>query len=192
MESIKHFLSIDSEIKRGYGYGFGDGSGDGSGYGYGSGDGDEMYSINGDKVYIIDDVQTILRTIHGNFASGFILNSDLTLTPTFVCKGNNLFAHGDTIHTANQALRDKIMDTMSEDDRIILFKKEFPYFDKAYPNKDLFTWHHTLTGSCEQGRKSFAKNHGIDVDKGSMTIYEFIELTKNSYGGKIIENLLSK
>lgn len=56
--------------------------------------------------------------------------------------------------------------------------------------KELFYWHHVLTGSCEQGRLSFCINKGIDIEKDSFTIYEFIELTKESYNGDIIKKLL--
>ena len=38
------------------------------------------------------------------------------------------------------------------------------------------------------GRQQFAKDHGIDLD-GEMSIKEFIKLTKNAYGGKIINEL---
>jgi hypothetical protein len=39
------------------------------------------------------------------------------------------------------------------------------------------------------GRKSFAKNHGINIDKDKFTVQEFIEITKNDFGGKIIQKL---
>lgn len=54
---------------------------------------------------------------------------------------------------------------------------------------DLFRWHHTLTGSCETGRRDFCRSRGIDVDNDSFTLDEFIELTENAYGGGIIKKL---
>lgn len=83
-EQIRKFLSIYS--------GSGSGSGDGSGYGYGYGDGsgygygDGIKTFNGDKVYIIDDIPTIIKHVHDNVAKGYILNDDFTLTETFVAK----------------------------------------------------------------------------------------------------------
>lgn len=62
-------------------------------------------------------------------------------------------------------------------------------FLKKYSAKDLFIWHHVLTGSCKAGREAFCKDKGIDVDNDRFTVYEFIELTKNSYGGEIIRKL---
>ncbi|MCR5588036.1 MAG: hypothetical protein K6F72_00285, partial [Bacteroidales bacterium] len=56
-------------------------------------------------------------------------------------------------------------------------------------NADLFVAHHTLTGSCLMGRKQFARDHGIDVEHGSMTVGEFIELTSNDYGKDAIRQL---
>ena len=179
----------------GYGYGSGDGSGygygDGSGYGYGSGSGDgsgvTYYGKN--KVFLIDGVQTIIETVHGNIAKGYILQSNFTLVPCYVVKENNLFAHGDTLHDAMSALQEKLYDNSSEEERIEVFVRHFPDFSKKYPARELFTWHHVLTGSCRFGRKNFCREHGIDVENGMFTIYEFIDMTENEYGGETIKKL---
>jgi len=93
----------------GDGYGYGDGSGDGYGSGYGSGYGDGIKTFNGDKVYIIDDIPTIIKHIHDNVAKGYILNDDFTLTKTFVAKENGKFAHGETLHDAFASLQENCM-----------------------------------------------------------------------------------
>ena len=179
----------------GSGYGDGDGSGAGSGYGDGDGAGDGygdgagLNKINGMIVYLVDGIQTIITTIkNNNIAKGFILNDDLTLNKCFVVKRNNLFAHGETLHDANQALNDKLFDNMSEEERIEEFLNEFE-IDKKYPVMKFFDWHNRLTGSCEMGRKTFAKNHNIDLEHDELTVCEFIELTKNDYGGEVIKML---
>ena len=176
----------------GYGYGSGDGSGDGygDGYGsgYGSGSGDGLVELNGQKVYRIDDTPTIITSVRGNVAKGFIMQSDLTLTPCYVVKGNNLFAHGEDLHKAMAALTDKMFDDMPEEDRIAEFIKAHPCKDKSYPNQDLFDWHHRLTGSCMAGRNAFVKDRGLSLD-GETTVLEFIHLTENSYGGSTIRKL---
>ena len=174
----------------GYGYGDGSGSGSGSGSGYGYGYGDGIKTFNGDKVYIIDDIPTIIKHIHDNVAKGYILNDDFTLTKTFVAKENGKFAHGETLHDAFASLQEKLYDDSTEEERIEAFKKHFPDFTKKVSAKELFYWHHVLTGSCKQGRLSFCINKGIDIEKDSFTIYEFIELTKESYNGDIIKKLL--
>ena len=84
----------------GCGSGYGDGCGDGCGDGYGSG----IKEMNGDKVYVIDDVPTIIKSVHDNIAQGFILNNDLTLQPCYIVKEQNKFAHGDTLHDAFMSL----------------------------------------------------------------------------------------
>ena len=214
-EQIKQFLNISSGFGDGSGYGsgygsgsgYGDGSGYGSGYGdgYGSGDGSgygsgDGYSsgdgdgsgvkiFNGDKIYMVDGMPTIVKSIRNNVAQGFIFNSDFTLTPTFVVKGNNKFAHGDTLREAFTALQEKLYDDSTEEERIEAFKKHFPDFSFSVSAKELFHWHHVLTGSCKQGRLSFCKSKEIDIDNDSFTINDFIELTKDSYGGGIIKRL---
>lgn len=181
-----------------YCYGDGDGYGDGDcdGYGYGSGDGsgygsaygDNIKVFNGDKVYLVDDIQTIFISIRGNVAKGYILQSDLQLKPCFIVKENNQYAHGDTLRDAFTSLQEKLYDDSTEEERIEAFKKKFPEYDVKYDNGDLFTYHHVLTGSCRMGRESFVSDRGLSLD-GKTSIREFVELTKNAYGGDIIKKL---
>ena len=164
-----------------------DGSGSGDGYGSGSGDGG-LSEINGHKVYLVDGVATIFTSIKGNVAKGFILQSDLAMTPCYIVKGNNLFAHGDDLHKAMAALRGKMFEDMPEEERIAEFIKEHPDKDRAYPNQDLFDWHNRLTGSCMAGRTAFVKDRGLALD-GETTVTEFIRLTENAYNGDVIKHL---
>ena len=175
----------------GDGYGSGDGSGDGygDGYGYGYGYGYGIATFGGDPVHNIDGLQTIIRSVHGNVAMGEILQADLTLKKCYVVKGSGYFAHGDTLPAAMEALRDKLFEDMPEDERIEAFLSEFKPGEK-YPAKLFYEWHHRLTGSCEMGRKDFANTHGIDIDNDTMTREEFAELTKNAYGGEVIQRLM--
>ena len=172
----------------GYGYGYGDGSGYGYGYGYGDGYGDGVKELNGDNVYLVDEIQAIIKSVHGNIAQGFILHSDLTLQSCYIVKEQNLFSHGETLHDAFTALQEKLYDDSTEEERIEAFVKKFPDYDTPYSNRDLFTYHHVLTGSCRFGRESFCKDKGINLD-GSTTVREFVSLTKDSYGSETIRKL---
>ena len=173
----------------GSGFGNGAGSGFGDGAGDGNGAGDGLLSINGKRIYKIDNVLTIIENVKKNIAKGHILQSDLSLTPCFIVKEGNKLAHGQTLHEAFNALQEKLYDNSSEEERIEKFKDNFTDYHKKYSARELFVWHHILTGSCKQGRESFAKDHDIDIAKDSFTIYEFIKLTENSYGGSIIKKL---
>ena len=189
METIKIKEFLDARSGYDYGYGSGYGSGSGSGYGYGSGsgsgDGSGLKSLNGQTVDMIDDVPTILTRIIGNVAKGFIVRTDLSLAPTFVCKQGNSFAHGETLHKAREALLEKLFDDMPTEERIEAFCAEFKPGVKR-PAMDFFSWHHRLTGSCEQGRREFARRYGVDIESDEMTPEEFFALTRESYGGSII------
>ena len=176
----------------GYGYSSGDGYGSGSGYvyssgGYGYGSGDGIKSFNGKFVYMIDEIQTIISNIKGNLAKGFILNSDLTLSPCYICKNERYFAHGETLKEARRALQEKILENMDTDEAIERFLSTFEK-EKKYPVKDFYEWHHYLTGSCEMGRKSFMRDRNVTFDD-TYTVDEFIALCENSYGGEIIKEL---
>ena len=99
-----------------------------------------------------------------------------------------MFAHGDNLHKAMAALTDKMFDDMPEEERIAEFIKAHPDKDKAYPNQDLFDWHHRLTGSCMAGRNAFVKDRGLTLN-GKTTVAAFIKLTENAYGGSVIKAL---
>ena len=215
---IIKFLSVGSGSGSGYGNGSGDGSGSGSGYGYGSGSGsgsgfgdgdgsgsgsgygsgsgsgdgsgygDGVKNFNGKKVYIIDDTQTIIENVHANYAKGFVLKSDLSLMPCYIAKVGNFFAHGETLREALDSATEKHNENMPVEERIKLFTNTFKS-GVLYPAKEFFKWHHTLTGSCDFGRRNFCSERGIDIEKDELTILEFISLTKDSYGGDIISML---
>ena len=172
----------------GYGYGYGDGSGDGSGYGSGYGSG--LKSLNSERIYRIDGVPTIIRSVHGNFAIGAILQSDLTLTPTHIARVGNFFAHGSTLRAAREAAQSKALQHEPVEQRIERFKNEYPDFNVKIPAMELFRWHNILTGSCEQGRRMFAKDKCINLDTDEFTVKEFVKLTRHSYGGEVIERIL--
>lgn len=186
---IERFLAVSSGFGDGsgfgsgdgYGYGYGFGSGDGDGYGYGSG----LLSFNGQNVYYIDRLPTVIEHVRGNLAKGFVINKDLTTRRCCVVKGNDLFAHGDTVKEAEKALEDKIFETMSNSEKIDAFLEAYKLGVK-YPAKDFYEWHLKLTGSCAFGRDAFCQAHGIDLENGLYTVEEFIEITKNDYGSSVI------
>ena len=217
-EKVKHFLTDGDGDGSGYGSGYGSGDGDGdgsgygsgscsgygdgdgdgsgscSGYGYGDGDGDGdgygdgILELNREKVYSVDGIPTIFRVINGNVAKGVMLKDDMTLVSCFVVKGNGHFAHGETLRSAMEALTDKLMQDMPEEDRISAFVRAHPEYRKSYPNQELYEWHHRLTGSCEMGRKNFIESKGLTLD-GETSVEDFITLTENAYGGHIVRKL---
>ena len=200
----------------GYGEGYGDGYGDGfggtaaggygdgycqgNGNGYGDGDGSgggaigggKPDIINGNKTYYIDGVATIITRIKNNVARGYVVNRNLTLQKCVIVKNDKFYAHGENLREAQNALTNKIFAQMNVEQKINEFIKTFNDLNKKYPNKDFYVWHNRLTGSCEYGRKQFAKNHGIDIKNGKMTVDEFLNLTKESYGGEVIGRIIEK
>ena len=172
--------------------GFGDVFGGGSGCGYsdgsGSGDGADIKFFCGSPVYEIDGIPTIITAVFGSYAKGYILEPCLTLTPCYIAKRESHFAHGKTLNEAVAAVMEKAFEDMPEEERIAKFWKCHENGVK-YPARDLYDWHHRLTGSCEMGRNTFAAEHGIVLDSDMFTVAEFIELCGKSYGGEIIQKL---
>lgn len=195
----------------GFCFGYGSGSGDGCGFGGGSGFGDgfgdcsgrgsadgfcdgfgyncrwKISQINNVPTKNIDYVLTAITAVRGNVAKGFIVHKDLSLEPCFIVKQDGYFAHGKTLRKALDALRNKIFESMPEEDRIRSFVESHE-LDQEYANRDFFEWHKKLTGSCEAGRMAFVRDHQIDLD-GKMTTREFLELTKDSFGSNIIKKV---
>ena len=171
----------------GYGYGSGSGSGSGDGSGYGSGDGSGLKSLCGEPVYMIDGVPTIITGLRGSVAMGFIVMIDLSKRKTFVVKGGGKFAHGEDLHAAQAALEEKLFDDMPVEEKLEAFREQFTP-GEAYTVADFYDWHHRLTGSCTQGRDAFAQDHGLSMSD-AMTPEEFINLTKDAFGGRIIRQL---
>lgn len=186
------------------GFGFSGGCGYGSGYGhetsesgYGHGESPEYcdkydFSYNGQKIYMVDDIATIIDSVHTNYAIGKIVKRDLTTEDCYIAKVGNYFAHGKTLKEAVSDATAKYRHNQPLDERLEAFLVAYPSIESVAQNADLYRWHNILTGSCAFGRDEFAKEHGLDKTKGSMTIREFINLVINSYGSDIIKTLKSK
>ena len=138
---------------------------------------------------MIDGCQTILYSAHGMMARGSILLGDLTLKPCYVAKAGASFAHGDTMIQALREAHEKELERMPIEKRISEFVKVFPETDEKLTARQLYQWHHTLTGSCTTGRDIFVREHEIDLERDTLSVREFISLTKDAYGGDAIRKL---
>ena len=173
----------------GSGYGYGSGSGSDDGYGSGDGDGYGIKSYDGHEVYIIDDMQTIIYSVHGNIARGATINIDLTLADCYIAKYEDYFAHGETAKQAIDNAQSKVYQNKPIEERIDYVIENYPDVDVPIEHSALFSLHNFLTGSCLFGRKEFAKAHSLDPEHGAMTMREFIHLTKDAYGEDNIRQL---
>ena len=183
VEEIRRFLTVPgygSGSGSGYGYGYGDGYGDGSG---------DLKKYEGHDVYYIDDMPCIVRSIHRNIAKVDLIGNDFVLTPSYVAKVGRSFAHGESIKAAVRDAEAKELEGRPLEERLDAFVEAHPDLDTPYG--DLFTWHHTLTGSCEFGRKEWCKVHGYQPTD-SITVRTFIEQTKNDYGSDAIRMLAER
>ena len=132
---------------------------------------------------------TIIKSVKNNIAKGFIVNKDLTLTTCFIAKGENQFAHGETLEESVNSLQEKLLINKPIEERIEDFKTNFNNLTDEYQAKEFYKWHFLLTGSCDLGRKSFVNDKGIDLESDKFSVLKFIDLVKNSYGSEIINQL---
>ena len=178
----------------GDGYGYGDGYGDGNGYGNGDGYGSGycISEYDGKRVYNIDNVPTIIENVKGDVAKGYTISNNTQLVKCFIAKCGGFFAHGKTAKQAMLDARAKYEKNKSLTERIADTIKKYPTLDTLVPNEELYVLHNILTGSCAFGRDEFVRRHGIDVKNGSMTMKDFIDITRNDYGGSSIVELERK
>ena len=198
-EEVTRFLSIQGSgygygngygYGSGYGYGNGYGSGSGSGYGYGDGCGSgDISTYEGNIVDYIDGVPTIITRIHNNIAKGYVIKRDMTLEACYVAKAGYSFAHGETLKDAIADAEAKEMERMPVEERIDKFIEKFGSLNSEHTGKEFYDWHHILTGSCRMGRDEFCKDNDIDLDK-KYTVRYFLSITKNAYGGSVINKIL--
>ena len=177
----------------GFGYGSGYGDGDGSGYGDGSGCGSQIKKHTKRDVHYIDSIPTIIVSIFGNYAKGFLIREDtFELTKCYLAKDpvSGKVAHGDTLKEASVALYAKIMDSMTVEEKIESFCAQFEK-GKKYKGKVFFDWHHILTGSCMFGRKQFVDARHLSLED-EYTVDQFIEICENAYGAEEIRKLKEK
>lgn len=197
MEILNNKIKKFVEIKGGDGCGYGSGDGSGYGDGWGSGDGSGygdyaeyntgIGSLNGETIYLIDHLPTIISHVCKNVAHGFIVNADLTLEPCAIAKGHNYFAHGKSSQEAIQALEEKIISHMNTTQALVQFKKKFKK-GKKYKGTEFYKWHHLLTGSCKQGRDNFIKRHQLNLED-EYSVLQFIKICEHDYGSTIIAQL---
>ena len=173
----------------GDGYGSGDGSGSGSGSGSGYGSGYGIMEFDGVKMYVIDRTPTYIEAFFCQYAKGFTLSNNCVKTACYVALHNGYVAHGQTLRDAIDAAMAKELESLPLRDMINRFVHEFPDADENVPCRRLFEMHHMLTGSCEFGRRKFCEDRGIDIENDSMTVRDFISITKNEYCGDAIKKL---
>ena len=161
---------------------------DGYGYGYGYGNGINISSFHGNKVYYIDGIPSIFKSIKGNIALVDIINiTDFSASPMYIVKKGNLFAHGYSIKEAEDAVNVKYYSDLDKDEAIAEFKRCF-IPNVNYSNSEFYKWHTILTGSCNAGKDLFMKQAGITME-GEMTVEYFLNVTKEAYGGEVIKSI---
>ena len=138
-----------------------------------------------EKVYEIDDIQTIIHSVKGDFARASILNEDSTLKPCYLAKdGNGNWAHGDTLAEAKEDLLFKTTDKKKSD-------YEHLTLDSVLSHNDAIVCYRAVTGACSFGTKHFVQNILGTKKKESYTIQEMIDLTDGQYGHKTFKKFFN-
>lgn len=148
----------------------------------------EIKTHNGNKVYYINDVPTVIKSINCGIGHGYIIDNNGKSVEKFVAKSYNIFVFGDSF--------DEVYDKLYEKDRIkeyseIFINKFVEHFklNRKYNFSELAFWHRNLTGACIEGIMLFCKDNNINFENDKMTVQEFLNISKNSYGKSIVKNI---
>ena len=179
----------------GYGGGYGHGYVGGDGCGHGNGDASErriaIKQFKGSKVYYVDNIPCIFKSIHENYAVIYVIEiNSFELKRAFIGKFRNCLAHGETIREAITDAQTKYYQTLDFDEVKEELLTKFKEKGKLTV-KELYDWHGILTGSCRFGRTQFQTEHNLK-DGDLLTLEEFVELTKDAFCGEKIARLLQK
>ena len=172
----------------GSGNGYGSGNGSGNGYGSGNGSGNKIKMFKGCKVYYVDNIPCVFKSVHSNFASVEIINKDFSTKKAFLGKFENCIAHGDTIRKAIEDARSKYYQSLDFEELKEKLLAEFKNKGKLTV-KELYDWHGILTGSCRFGRSQFQAEHNLK-DDDLLSLEEFVKLTGSAFGGDKINALI--
>ena len=114
----------------------------------------------------------------------------MTFSDCWIVREGNRFGYGKDLHdTYMAAQRESAMD-LPKEERLKMFVQRFPSPDEMIHIKELYHWHHALTGTCKVGRDEWCKRHGFNIERnGFATVRQFVNLTKREMGGDIIMEL---
>lgn len=175
-----------------------DGSGYGSGYGSGSGNGMEndgdllsFARVGNDTIHNINGAPMAIDNIKGNIAKGRILNDDMTFTDCWIVREGNCIEYGKDLHKTYLAAQRESAIQLPKEERLKMFVQRFPSPDEPIPIKELYHWHHVLTGACRIHSKEWCKRHGFNFEDEiyCVSIRRFVNLTESEWGGDIIKEL---
>lgn len=160
----------------------------GSGYGYGDGDGFKIKRFKNQDVLYVDGLPCLIDSVHGDFTRVRILTKkDFTETEGYLARYGSSMAHGKTIREALDDAMEKHLSGIGYEEKKRQLLDLFRTRGKI-PVKELYMWHGILTGSCRLGRSHFQEEHGLS-DDDLLTLDEFVELTRDSFGGDRIRGL---
>ena len=191
MDKEKIISGSGSGSGEGSGWGSGEGWGSGLGSGSGLGLGYTLMILYGRIVHYIDGIPCLPVSAHGDtMAVDVIDEQDWTLSRAYVARWQGEAAHGETVRKAVEAAKNKYFARMDPGEKkrqlLDLFAEK-----GRLTVKELYAWHGRITGSCEFGRSRFQEEHGLK-DDDTLSLEEFVELTRNAYGGDLIASLLEE
>ena len=151
--------------------------------------GSGLAEYNGKTVYEVDGIDTLIVSVHGNVAKGYIVLFDLTLSSCYIEKSaGNFFAHGRTLRGARDEVIGKLLRSKHVNEMVRRFKEKFKNHEDKYLGHEFATWYKILTGASRMGVDLFIKENEMDLNK-YYTVKEFMNLCRDRYGWNIIKRI---
>ena len=102
-----------------------------------------------------------------------------------VTDGNNHWAHGETLEEAKQDLIYKISKRDKSEYESLTLDSELTY-------NEAVVCYRVITGACRAGTQDYLEKRLPEPKKEKYSIKEMIELTKNEYGGRTLQEFFDK
>lgn len=146
-----------------------------------------MREIFGKRVYRVDGIQCIFKSVHKDWA---VVEVDLLgeRKTLFLAKLGGFISHGNSIREAFEQLQDKVVALIHYEENKALFMKRFPKMDKKYANSDLIRWHSKVFGACDEGTALFLKEKRIPYF-GKTTLVEFFDTIRGGFHSWLVADL---
>lgn len=173
-----------------------DGSGSENGDGNGHVDHERLRSniesFNGFPVHNIDGKDIIIYSVYGNYAKCGIINSDFSIKKCFIAKQGNYFAYSDTLEQALFYANNECSVNSPLHKIIKQLNKKYPdRYNTKVPIRELFLWHHIITGASFDWQKEYCKHFNIDYYNDEYTVDYFFKMIQYAYAfSERIEQLL--
>lgn len=149
-------------------------------------------SYSGNPVYYINDVPTIIHSLHnGVYTRISTINNDLTLSESYAVMVGGHIEKGKNLHEAYKEAFWESLKIKTINERIQTFIETYPDPNTEIYGYDFLRWNMVLTDVCLRGSIKYAEKNNIDLNK-QYPIKFLIKFAEKAVNSQIIQKVIDK